>query len=371
MTACRPSSWLVGLVPLALLLAFVLTTVRESAETEIARRVTAALGAAGHQWAAVSVKGRDVKLTGIAFDETERDQAVVLARDVSGVRTVSDRVDLQSASTPYSWRVTYKSNRLRLKGYVPSGNDRRTILGFLKANLPDAEIDDRMKLSSGGPARELWLGAVSFALTQLGRMKAGSVKLDGTQLAIAGEAKTSADYETLRKALASEIPVGIQLSEVVVTPPRVKPFTWAGQFDGNTLILSGYVQTDEVRRNVVAAAKHSFSDKEVSDRMELAIGAPGAWSDAIAVLLRQLARSQSGRVEVSEVDVTFAAVVGEKGTAEAIQTALRDQLPGDYKVKANFQTADGSQADRRSGEAQGHSILKTFAGMLLAPAGLR
>ncbi|MGE0611303.1 MAG: BON domain-containing protein [Hyphomicrobiales bacterium] len=371
MKTFRRSTLLIGLVPLGLLVALVLTVVREKGESDMAQRVAAALNNAGHQWATVSVKGRDVKVSGVAFDEVERDNAMAVAQGIPGVRTVNSRVDLQSARTPYSWRVTYRSNRLRIKGYVPSSDDRRTILGFLKASLPDAEIDDRMELASGGPAREVWLGAVSFALAQLGRMKSGSVRIDGTQLAIAGEAKTPSDYEMMRKALAAELPVGIQLAEQQVTPPRVKPFTWAGQFDGNAVVLTGYVSSDEMRQSVVKAARQSFGDREISDRMEIAIGAPGAWADVIGVLLNELARSQSGRIEMSEVDVTFAAVIKEKSLAQSIQSALQNRLPSDYKVKASFDTSSGTQTEGRSSASQGRSLLKTFAGALAGGTGLR
>ncbi|MEC9368905.1 MAG: BON domain-containing protein [Pseudomonadota bacterium] len=340
--------WLAGLVPLALVVTFAVPDVQLRSEADLARRVDLALDSAGHHWAEVTFRGRDAKLRGQAFDSGERDNALAVVADVWGVRTVSDRVDLQTATTPYSWRVTYKSNRIKIKGFVPSSDDRTTILGFLKANIPDAEIDDRMKVVAGGPARELWLGAVSFALTQLGRMKSGGVRLDGTQLVITGEAKTPAAYELLRNALSAEVPVGLQLARNEVIPPRIKPFTWAAHYEGQMLTLTGYLPQESDRKDVLNAVRQSFFGVEVTDRMELATGAPGSWSGAIAAALSQLARLESGRVTFSEIDVKVSGVVRDRSIADSVAEVLRQRLPADFKPQVSLQVASASHAESRS-----------------------
>ena len=77
----------------------------------------------------------------------------------------------------YVWSATRIGSGLRLRGQVPSEEDRRTMLGMVKAHFPDLEVEDRLKIAAGGPPKEQWLGAVSFGLKQLSHLKRGSARL--------------------------------------------------------------------------------------------------------------------------------------------------------------------------------------------------
>src|SRR5262249_24917326 len=59
----------------------------------------------------------------------------------------------------YVWSATRIGSGLRLRGEVPSEEDRRTVLGMVKAHFPDLEVEDRLKIEAGGPPKEQWLGA--------------------------------------------------------------------------------------------------------------------------------------------------------------------------------------------------------------------
>ena len=70
----------------------------------------------------------------------------------------------QDASDPskkkaYVWSASRSGSMLRLRGLVPSEEDRRTVLGMVKAHFADLEVEDRLKIAEGGPPREQWLGA--------------------------------------------------------------------------------------------------------------------------------------------------------------------------------------------------------------------
>ena len=94
------------------------------------------------------------------------------AADASLLRQVADKAegparknkkgDKDNApANSYSWAAVRGETRLKLRGAVPSEEDRRTLLGMVKANFPDLKIDDKLRVAEGGPPRELWLGAVS------------------------------------------------------------------------------------------------------------------------------------------------------------------------------------------------------------------
>ena len=46
----------------------------------------------------------------------------------------------------YSWMAVREKSNLKLRGSVPSEEDRRTILGMVKANFPDLEVEDKLRV---------------------------------------------------------------------------------------------------------------------------------------------------------------------------------------------------------------------------------
>ena len=99
--------------------------------------------------------------------------------------------DAPPQQTPYVWSASRIDSTLRLRGFVPSEEDRRTVLGMVKAHFADLEVEDRLKIAEGGPPREQWLGAVSFGLKQLSHLKQGSTRLLNAGLKVEGEARNA------------------------------------------------------------------------------------------------------------------------------------------------------------------------------------
>ncbi len=91
-------------------------------------------------------------------------------------------IDAAEAAQPkakrqgYVWSASLSDSDIRLRGLVPSEEVRGTVLGMVKANFPDLEVEDRMRVAAGAPAVDQWLGAVSFGLQQLSHLKHGSVR---------------------------------------------------------------------------------------------------------------------------------------------------------------------------------------------------
>ena len=109
--------------------------------------------------------------------------------------------DTQTRKKAYVWSASRAGSMLRLRGFVPSQEDRRTVLGMVKAHFADLEVEDRLKVAEGGPPREQWLGAVSFGLKQLSHLKQGSARLLNEGLKVDGEARSANDYAEVKKAL--------------------------------------------------------------------------------------------------------------------------------------------------------------------------
>ena len=151
-------------------------------------------------------------------------QAWLAAPPVTGslaANAATEKSDAQPVA--YVWSATRIESVIRLRGSVPSEEDRRTVLGMVKAHFPDLEVEDRLKVATGAPAKEQWLGAVSFGLKQLAYLKRGSARLLNVGLKVDGEARTAADYADAKKALAGPLPTGLTILDDDIKPPMADP----------------------------------------------------------------------------------------------------------------------------------------------------
>ena len=60
--------------------------------------------------------------------------------------------DAQAKKKAYVWSASRTGSMLRLRGLVPSEEDRRTVLGMVKAHFADLEVEDRLKIAEGASA---------------------------------------------------------------------------------------------------------------------------------------------------------------------------------------------------------------------------
>jgi hypothetical protein len=241
------------------------------------------------------------------------------------VNTAAEKSDTQPLG--YTWSATRMDSVIRLRGSVPSEEDRGTVLGMVKAHFPDLEVDDRLKVAIGAPPKEQWLGAVSFGLKQLAHLKRGSARLLNVGLRVEGEARSAADYAEAKKALAGPLPTGLTILDDAVRPPIADPFVFVADLSANTLSLSGSVPSEDARKEVRELARQFFERPGLDDRLELASGAPKNWDAAVSAALRALSRLDSGKISLSGLAVTIEGVAPDKGTAVAVSYQLHRDLP--------------------------------------------
>jgi osmotically-inducible protein OsmY len=227
----------------------------------------------------------------------------------------------------YTWSATRTESIIRLRGSVPSEEDRRTVLGMVKAHFPDLEVEDRMKVAMGAPPKEQWLGAVSFGLKQLAHLKHGSARLLNVGLKVEGEARSAGDYADAKKAFAGPLPTGLAILDDGIKPPIADPFVFVADLSANTLSLSGSVPSEDARKEVRELARQFFERPGLDDRLELASGAPKNWDEAVSAALRALSQLDSGKISLSGLAVTIEGVAPDKGTAVAVSYQLRRDLP--------------------------------------------
>ena len=331
---CRPSRWLWGLIPLALIGILVAFSLKDNIEKDLQSRAQSALSESGLSWAIPAFDGRDGIISGNSGVQDEQLKALKIVGSLRGVRVVEDRATVLPNVKPFFWGANRKGGRVKLKGHVPSEEDRKAILGIARANFPGLELDDRMKLANGAPPRATWLGGVSFGLKQLSGLKRGGIRLEDEQFSINGEAVDTRRYKAITIALSKKnMPSGVVLKRNEIRLPKADPFIWKARYDGSSIVLSGYAPSEVARKKVSRHARRMFGEAALVDRMTLASGANKGWAKAAIAVLDQMPRLQNGRAELSGKILTFVGLTTDKNVAKNIENSLRSELPPVFKGK--------------------------------------
>jgi OOP family OmpA-OmpF porin len=260
-------------------------------------------------------------------------------------RVAAADTDETTSSLGYVWSATRIDSGIRLRGAVPSTEDRRVILGMVKAHFPDLAVEDRLKVSKGAPPHDQWLGAVSFGLKQLAHLKRGSVRLFNVILKVDGEARSGDDYAEVKKALAGSLPTGLIVATASIRPPIADPFIFVADLGANALSLSGSVPSEDARQELRELSRQLFRRPGLDDRLELASGAPKNWDEAVTAALRALSRLESGKIALSGLAVTIEGVAPDKGTAVAVSYQLRRDLPALFSTSESISWKEAGTAE--------------------------
>lgn len=328
---CNPWRWLWGLIPIAILAFLTVQWEHERIEVDLAQRAQTALKAAGMPWAFTAFDGRDGLITGQASVDDAPVKALKVVREVWGVRVTDQRTQLLARVDPYLWSAGLRGGRLKLTGFVPNDETRKTVLGLTAAAFPNREVDDRLELARGIADPNIWLSGIGFGLKQLAALSTGVVSLKNTDLTIEGEAIDLPRYKSIRGALRSGLPSGVILVAEKISPPIVSPFKWIARRSGNQLQLEGFVSDEALREQIFAHAKKVFPKLAIVDRMEPAGGAPSGLAGVARAGLEQLALLKNGEVGLADLKVRIAGEAADEETARAVAKALRTAAQG-YEV---------------------------------------
>ncbi|MEM8574928.1 MAG: hypothetical protein AAGF48_09860 [Pseudomonadota bacterium] len=268
-----------------------------------------------------------------------------------------------------SWSAHRNDSKITLRGVVPSEEDRQTSLGMVKAHFPDLAIDDKVIIAETDQPREQWLAAVSFGLQQLSHMSKGKVRLEGGALTVAGRAVNAEEYGKLKKALTGTLPGELTLRNVGIRPPVADPFIFQADLGPNALRLAGSVPSEGARKTVRDLSRQLFARPGLDDRLEVASGAPKNWDKAVAAALRALSRLETGTVALSGVDVSIEGVAPDQGTAVAVSSQLKRDLPERFSTSESIKWKEAaSQLDLGLEQKAAQDLAATIIPRIKIPA---
>ncbi|UFZ06747.1 OmpA family protein [Bradyrhizobium ontarionense] len=323
----QPSKWWAGLIVVAVLWLAAMIFKTSGVEDDIAPRARAAVAAAAPDTAAalkVSVSGRDVRIEGPEFSPDQPNR-LNEAATVNGVRLVDGSYDKLPTPKPYAFRAARNGGQLVLEGGVPTPAIRDAVLTAARSAAGGGEVVDRLGYALGAPAE--FAAIAGHGLVQAGILNGGTFSLADKAYSIAGAAASSDVYEAAIAA-TRQLPGGAALANVAILPPEARPFIWSAVRDGKSVVMSGVVPNDEIRRALEAAAVKAWPGLSVMHHMQIARGAPaGNFNAYTSYALGELARLSTGRVVISDANYTIS---GEAPSSAAYDEAMAaaGKLPG-------------------------------------------
>ncbi len=191
------------------------------------------------------------------------------------------------------------------------------------------QVDDRVRVAAGEPRMD-WIGAIKFAMGQLGRLARGKVEIGDQTYSVEGEAATAEAYGEILDANGRTLPASLTLARGAVTPPRVTPFRFIAERRGGGIAMSGYVPDAAAREAIFDAAHRKFGSVEISGDLVFAAGAPDGFVDAATAALQALSRLAGGHVEVVDNAVTVQGLVYQPAAVDDITDMLSQALPDGF-----------------------------------------
>ncbi|WP_417423428.1 OmpA family protein [Hoeflea sp.] len=292
-------SWIwPGLAAVACLTALAMWFRADIIEADLRKRALLALEP--HQgWVQLSVRGRDLKLTGLAPDEPSRAKALEIVQALYGVRVVDNASGLLPLESPYRLLAEKTEHGVTLSGFVPNEATRKQVIADLTAMLPGIALLDQMKLARGAPDHLTELA--DFGLAAFSWFSTGVVEISDTVVKVSGQALNPEDHEAVLSALAAPLPAGGTLGGVEITPASVtEGYGWSAEIDAQGINLAGYAPSPEVRQQMVDAAMSVRSGVKVVDGMRFAAGVPVGvdWLAASSEAMSVLSHLAEGRASI-------------------------------------------------------------------------
>jgi len=107
---------------------------------------------------------------------------------------------------------------------------------------------------------------------------------------------------------------------------------WTAKKGSDGVVISGYAPADATRSKLIARAKSLFGKTSLSERTDIADGAPQGWDKAVTIALEQLAQLKSGEATFRDKDLTFAGEAADEQLASAVRRTLKLDVPQNFKI---------------------------------------
>lgn len=271
-------------------------------EQDIADRVTTSLAEQGLLWADVTVKGRQVTLSGEAPSAESRDKALSAASKVFGVAKVEDELALadegaakapakgkaKAGAAPYVLNITKDGDDVVISGDVSTDADKAVLERLAITHYGEGHVNvDEVKVAEGAPAG--WRTAAGTILFNIFNMEKANATLSGTEVMVSGSVVDQQFSDQMEQAVKATLPesykVAFAVDVVTPTVADVQPSASADEVSSTAVAGASCANLEAVKKERLRfdfdkaqlKAEHKPVLKHVADEM-------AACSDAHLVL---------------------------------------------------------------------------------------
>lgn len=281
----------------------------------------------------VAVAGRDITVSGLADGPAEHDSLIAALDAVRGRRVVVDDLTVLPVVDPMVIQVEWRDGALAAGGNAPSAAAQRMFHDLGLGDLP---------LAAGAPDA-LWPVAAASGVAGLRQLVSGQMELSGTHLRLAGLARTPAEGEAARAALAATFPAGYDAElefsyQDDGTPPAyaLHLTAAAGPWLEGKLPLG--TSAGEVASALGLADLDNGADVALT-------GTPGAISPVFAALRPWLAEVETLDVSVGPEGTLVDAGFGQGADLDLLSAALGADLAGSDGVTLRVRVVEPDEAE--------------------------
>ena len=300
---------------------------------DLTQRSQAALKSLGHDWAQVSLSGRDARLSGAAPNAETIKEAVSAVERVPGIRLVESNAAIAPPKPPRAtvplFELLREGRSVAISGTVADETARKVIRESILAALPDVRLTDRMTIASGLPGSFATFAA--FAAAEAVKLDPVSAQIKGNTLIVQGKSASFAVFDTIASRLRQP-PSGLVVARQDILPPTVRPFTFAIQYDGKNAVLDGFIASEQVRRDLLQALSQHLPGVTIVDQLRIAEGSPRDAMSSYTFALIQLGRMRSGFARFSDNALTFEGEPLDRATYVAAVNAFSASLPAHLQL---------------------------------------
>ncbi len=269
-----------------------------------------------------TVAGRDIRVSGIANSDTERDTLIAALDAIKGRRVVVDDLVVLEKVSPFVFQSHKTADGQTYAGLVPSEAVRKTFAQELKG------AEAGLELKAGVPDDQ-WDDVVLQALSAMAWLKEGDMSLTDRALVLTGKAATPPEKSSA-EALLAELPEGYS-AEVNIGSilPLAAPFKLSSIKTGDVQTYKGVVQNQAGRQTLRPYLGGA------ADTLKQAYGAPdAAWESVAGQGLAALALLEDGEMTLKDQSLTLTGLAANPPTKEAAEKLVAT-LPDGYSATVN------------------------------------
>jgi predicted flap endonuclease-1-like 5' DNA nuclease len=139
------------------------------------------------------------------------------------------------------------------------------------------------------------------------------------------------DKLTLLPAAAVAAPAAVMAAPVPAAPAAIRPYQWQAARDAQSVTLTGYVPSEDVRGRIVSDARKKLAPAAIIDKLQIGAGAPAGMETMTETAHGHLARLDKGIASLIDTKYTLTGIAGTQPNYDGVMAGARS-LPAGFSL---------------------------------------